>query len=142
MIETAKYLAKDSRLGRKTVVLTGALRPQRFRESDAPFNVGIAVGAVQGHLSGVLNDGLGDLLQYVDGKIAWFPPRAWVWLPGVYEWSVDAGEGDGHSTSYRLELSDDQLFTYTWQNLVGVMPTGQRTSCGGRAGTVIDRMAD
>ena len=29
MIETAKYLAKDSRLGRKTVVLTGAMRPQR-----------------------------------------------------------------------------------------------------------------
>ena len=77
----------------------------------------VAVAAVQGRLNGVLNDGLGDLLQYVDGKIGWFPPRAWVWLPGVYEWSVDAGEGDGHSTSYRLELSDDQLFTYTWQNL-------------------------
>eukprot|EP00936_MAST-01D_sp_MAST-1D-sp1_P001598 g1598.t1 len=76
-----------------------------------------AVAAVQRGLNGVLNDGLGDLLQYVDGKIGWFPPRAWVWLPGVYEWSVDAGEGDGHSTSYRLELSDDQVFTYRWQNL-------------------------
>ena len=25
----------------------GKFRPQRFRESDAPFNVGVAVGAVQ-----------------------------------------------------------------------------------------------
>ena len=63
----------------------------------APHSVmSVAVAAVQRGLNAVLNDGLGDLLQYVDGKIGWFPPRAWVWLPGVYEWSVDAGEGDGH----------------------------------------------
>jgi L-asparaginase len=74
MIETASYLAFDERLLSKTVVLTGAMRlhthartharththtphththththtrPQRFRESDAAFNVGVAVGAVQ-----------------------------------------------------------------------------------------------
>jgi L-asparaginase len=47
MIETANFLSADTRLSGKTVVLTGSMRPQRFRESDAPFNVGIAVGAVQ-----------------------------------------------------------------------------------------------
>ena len=31
----------------KTVVLTGALNPARFRDSDAVFNIGCAVGAVQ-----------------------------------------------------------------------------------------------
>jgi L-asparaginase len=31
----------------KTIVLTGALNPARFRDSDAIFNIGCAVGAVQ-----------------------------------------------------------------------------------------------
>jgi L-asparaginase len=31
----------------KTVVLTGALQPARFRDSDAIFNIGCAIGAVQ-----------------------------------------------------------------------------------------------
>ena len=31
----------------KTIVLTGAMMPERFRESDADFNLGMAVGAVQ-----------------------------------------------------------------------------------------------
>lgn len=31
----------------KTVVLTGAMRPERFSNSDAPLNLGVAVGAVQ-----------------------------------------------------------------------------------------------
>ena len=44
MVATAKVLdaIKD-----KTIVLTGALSPARFRGSDAEFNVGCAVGAVQ-----------------------------------------------------------------------------------------------
>ncbi len=44
MVETAKVLAD---LPGKTVVLTGALNPARFRGSDAEFNIGCAVGAVQ-----------------------------------------------------------------------------------------------
>ncbi len=44
MVETAKVLATVSD---KTIVLTGALNPARFRGSDAEFNVGTAVGAVQ-----------------------------------------------------------------------------------------------
>lgn len=49
MVETAKVLAD---LG-KTIVLTGALSPARFRGSDTEFNVGCAVGAVQSMPAGV-----------------------------------------------------------------------------------------
>ena len=31
----------------KTVVLTGSMQPARFRNTDAVFNVGVAIGAVQ-----------------------------------------------------------------------------------------------
>lgn len=44
MVETANIL---SDLDDKTIVLTGALNPARFRDSDAVFNIGCAVGAVQ-----------------------------------------------------------------------------------------------
>jgi len=50
MIETARVLAD---LPGKTIVLTGALNPARFRGSDAEFNVGCAVGAVQSLPAGV-----------------------------------------------------------------------------------------
>lgn len=45
--ETAKLL---SSIKGKTIVFTGAMRPERFRDSDADFNVGMAFGAVQ-HLT-------------------------------------------------------------------------------------------
>jgi L-asparaginase len=41
---TAETLADISG---KTIVLTGAMMPERFRESDADFNVGMAVAAAQ-----------------------------------------------------------------------------------------------
>ena len=44
MVETAKVLAG---IPGKTIVLTGALNPARFEGSDAQFNIGCAVGAVQ-----------------------------------------------------------------------------------------------
>ena len=44
MAETAKALQG---LDDKTIVLTGALTPARFRTTDAIFNVGMAVAAVQ-----------------------------------------------------------------------------------------------
>lgn len=44
MVQTAQVL---STLTDKTIVLTGALNPARFRGSDAEFNIGTAVGAVQ-----------------------------------------------------------------------------------------------
>ena len=45
MLETAAALAGN--VGAKRVVLTGAMRPERFSDSDAPLNVGCAVGALQ-----------------------------------------------------------------------------------------------
>ncbi len=50
MVETAKVLAS---IAGKTIVLTGALNPARFRGSDAEFNIGTAVGAVQSLPAGV-----------------------------------------------------------------------------------------
>jgi L-asparaginase len=50
MVETAKVL---SALTDRTIVLTGALNPARFRGSDAEFNIGTAVGAVQSLPPGV-----------------------------------------------------------------------------------------
>ena len=44
MVETADTLQGISG---KTIVLTGALSPARFKTSDAVFNVGMAVAAVQ-----------------------------------------------------------------------------------------------
>ena len=44
MPETAEVL---SDIAGKTIVLTGALTPARFRTTDAVFNVGMAVAAVQ-----------------------------------------------------------------------------------------------
>lgn len=44
MVETARELQG---LPGKTIVLTGALQPARFADSDAAFNLGLAVGAVQ-----------------------------------------------------------------------------------------------
>jgi L-asparaginase len=50
MTETAKTLAA---IPGKTVVLTGALAPARFAESDAPFNLGMALATAQVAAPGV-----------------------------------------------------------------------------------------
>ena len=50
MVETARVL---SDLADRTIVMTGALNPARFRDSDAIFNIGCAVGAVQSLPAGV-----------------------------------------------------------------------------------------
>lgn len=44
MIQTAKKLKA---IPDKTIVFTGALTPARFKFSDAAFNIGCAIGAVQ-----------------------------------------------------------------------------------------------
>jgi L-asparaginase len=44
MVETAHALQD---VPSKTIVLTGALQPGRFSDSDAPFNLGMALAAVQ-----------------------------------------------------------------------------------------------
>ena len=45
LIETAKFLA-DKGIPQKVIVLTGAMRPERFRNSDADVHLGLAIGAV------------------------------------------------------------------------------------------------
>jgi L-asparaginase len=50
MVDTAAALKG---IENKTIVLTGALNPARFRDSDAIFNIGCAVGAVQSLPNGV-----------------------------------------------------------------------------------------
>jgi len=46
MVATAQHLAKQ-KLGKKTIVFVGAMQPARMRYSDAAFNLGFAVSAVQ-----------------------------------------------------------------------------------------------
>ena len=50
MVETA---AKLSSISSKTVILTGSLSPARFKTTDAIFNIGMAVAAVQSVEPGV-----------------------------------------------------------------------------------------
>ena len=46
MIETARYIQNSMKTD-KVIVFTGAFLPETFKDSDASFNVGVAVGAVQ-----------------------------------------------------------------------------------------------
>lgn len=50
MVDTARALAD---VPGKTIVMTGALSPARFQASDAVFNIGMAVAAVQACPPGV-----------------------------------------------------------------------------------------
>jgi L-asparaginase len=50
MVESAAAL---SDIVGKTIVLTGSLSPARFQSSDADFNIGLAVGAVQARPPGI-----------------------------------------------------------------------------------------
>jgi len=50
MVNTAKALdsaSDNTKISDKTIVLTGALAPAIFKDSDAIFNVGCALAAVQ-----------------------------------------------------------------------------------------------
>jgi len=53
MCETAEHLISAGGIEGKTIVLTGALAPARFRVTDAVFNLGLAMGAVQSLPAGV-----------------------------------------------------------------------------------------
>ncbi|MGB3211695.1 MAG: asparaginase domain-containing protein [Desulforhopalus sp.] len=50
MVDTARALTA---IANKTIVLTGALEPALFKTSDAVFNIGCAIGAVQSLTPGV-----------------------------------------------------------------------------------------
>ena len=70
MKETAETLEG---IDGKTIVLTGALNPARFKDSDAVFNIGCAIGAVQALEPGVY--------IAMNGK---------VWIPGEVRKNVRA----------------------------------------------------
>eukprot|EP00058_Branchiostoma_floridae_P027856 XP_002613347.1 hypothetical protein BRAFLDRAFT_118730 [Branchiostoma floridae] len=63
MIDTAAYLAKK-RLP-KTIILTGAFRPEKFKDSDADFNVGVAIGALQ-------TIQIHDVFVAMNGRVYWW----------------------------------------------------------------------
>ena len=50
MVDTARALGA---VAGKTIVLTGALQPGRFADSDGPFNLGMAIATVQTAAPGV-----------------------------------------------------------------------------------------
>lgn len=52
MIETAQFLDETVK-GYATVVLTGSMRPEQFSNSDAPINIGCAIGAIIKYEPGV-----------------------------------------------------------------------------------------
>jgi len=45
MVETAQYIRKGLKDNCAAIAFTGATKPERFIDSDASFNVGLAVGA-------------------------------------------------------------------------------------------------
>ena len=53
MVATAQALADIADIADKRIVLTGALQPAAFARSDAIFNIGCAIGAVQSKPPGV-----------------------------------------------------------------------------------------
>jgi L-asparaginase len=50
MVKTAEVL---NAVAEKTIILVGSSKPERFRDSDAVFNIGVAIGAVQTLATGV-----------------------------------------------------------------------------------------
>jgi len=47
---TAEFLKE---IKNKTIIITGAMRPERFSNSDAAINIGVAIGAVQSLSKGI-----------------------------------------------------------------------------------------
>lgn len=47
LVETARYLAEDAALQGRRIVLFGAMRPLRFKDTDGLFNAAFALGALQ-----------------------------------------------------------------------------------------------
>src|SRR5258708_5386062 len=61
MVETASALSK---IENKVIVITGSMRPERFTESDASFNVGTAVAALSLAKPGVYIAMIGQVLPW------------------------------------------------------------------------------
>ena len=65
MIETATFLTE---VKNKTIILTGAFKPEKFTNSDADFNVGVAVGALNILGKGVFIAMNGGVFKYDEVK--------------------------------------------------------------------------
>lgn len=63
MVESANALAG---IGGKTIVFTGALEPAMFKTSDAMFNIGCAIAAVQSLTTGIYITMNGRIFPYDD----------------------------------------------------------------------------
>lgn len=61
MIETAVFL---SEIKKKTIIITGAFKPEKFSNSDADFNVGAAVGALNTLENGIYIAMNGNIFRY------------------------------------------------------------------------------
>lgn len=64
MVQTAERLGEIAIGLGKTIVLTGALEPARFKTSDAMFNIGAAITAVQLQKPGVFITMNGQVFHY------------------------------------------------------------------------------
>ena len=53
MVDTATYIQERIEANSAVVAFTGATKPERFVDSDASFNVGLAVGTTSIYRSGV-----------------------------------------------------------------------------------------
>lgn len=63
MTDTGHYLQQQTVLNTKTIVLTGAMRPQAFGQSDAIFNLGYAFAMTQQQAAGIYIAIQGDLFH-------------------------------------------------------------------------------
>ena len=61
MLETAKVL---SEIKDKIIIITGSMRPERFSNSDAPINIGMAIGAINVLSSGIYIAMHGKILRW------------------------------------------------------------------------------
>ena len=50
LFETAKYLSK---INNKTIIISGAFLPSKFKDSDADFNIGMSISGLQTLSNGV-----------------------------------------------------------------------------------------
>ena len=65
MIATAKFLSK---IKDKVIIITGATKPEKFSDSDAEFNLGSAIGAMNNINPGIYISMKGMLYKYDEVK--------------------------------------------------------------------------
>ena len=59
-------MGKSKKLKGKTIILTGSMKPERFYNSDASFNISVAIGAINAFSEGVYLAMNGIIRPYYD----------------------------------------------------------------------------